>query len=39
VKDSPPREGHPSCGETIQIAAWKKLTFAPAKALKDKLNG
>lgn len=40
VKDSPAREGrNPSTGETIQIAASKKLTFAPAKAVKDKLNG
>lgn len=40
VKDSPAREGrNPSSGETIQIAASKKLTFAPAKAIKDKLNG
>lgn len=39
VKDSPAREGrNPSTGETIQIAASKKLTFAPAKAVKDKLN-
>ena len=40
VKDSPAREGrNPANGETIQIAASKKLTFAPAKAIKDKLNG
>jgi len=40
VKDSPAREGrNPSTGETIQIGASKKLTFAPAKAIKDKLNG
>jgi DNA-binding protein HU-beta len=40
VKDMPAREGrNPSSGETIQIAASKKLTFAPAKAAKDKLNG
>ncbi|MGE3744152.1 MAG: HU family DNA-binding protein [Sphingomonadaceae bacterium] len=40
VKDSPAREGrNPANGETIQIAASKKLTFAPAKAVKDKLNG
>ncbi|MGE0774902.1 MAG: HU family DNA-binding protein, partial [Sphingomonadaceae bacterium] len=30
---------NPANGETIQIAASKKLTFAPAKAVKDKLNG
>jgi DNA-binding protein HU-beta len=40
VKDSAAREGrNPSTGETIQIAASKKLGFAPAKALKDRLNG
>jgi DNA-binding protein HU-beta len=40
VKYSPAREGrNPLTGSTIQIAASKKLTFAPAKALKDKLNG
>ncbi|GFE77948.1 HU family DNA-binding protein [Novosphingobium sp. TCA1] len=40
VKDTPAREGrNPSTGATIQIAASKKLTFAPAKAIKDKLNG
>jgi len=40
VKNSPAREGrNPSTGETIQIAASNKLTFAAAKAVKDKLNG
>jgi len=40
VKDSPAREGrNPATGETIKIAASKKLTFSPAKAVKDKLNG
>lgn len=40
VKDSPAREGrNPSTGEAIQIAASRKLTFAPAKAVKDALNG
>lgn len=40
VKDQPAREGrNPSTGETIQIAASKKLTFTAAKAMKDKLNG
>ncbi|WP_395396124.1 HU family DNA-binding protein (plasmid) [Novosphingobium sp. BL-8A] len=39
VKVSPAREGrNPSTGETIQIAASRKLTFAPAKAIKEKLN-
>ncbi|MEJ7933043.1 HU family DNA-binding protein [Sphingobium sp. AN558] len=40
VKDSPAREGrNPATGATIQIAASKKLTFTPAKAVKDQLNG
>lgn len=40
VKDTPAREGrNPSTGATIQIAAARKLTFAPAKAVKDSLNG
>jgi DNA-binding protein HU-beta len=40
VKDSPAREGRdPATGATIQIAAAKKLTFTPAKAVKDTLNG
>ena len=40
VKDSPAREGrNPANGKTIQIAASKKLTFTPAKAVKDQLNG
>ena len=40
IKDSPAREGrNPSTGAPIQIGASKKLTFAPAKAIKDKLNG
>ncbi len=40
VKDSPAREGrNPSTGDTIQIAASKKLGFTAAKAIKDKLNG
>jgi DNA-binding protein HU-beta len=39
VKDSPAREGrNPSTGETIQIAASKKIGFTAAKALKDNLN-
>ena len=39
IKDSAAREGrNPSNGQTIQIAASKKLGFAPAKALKDRLN-
>jgi len=40
VKDTPAREGrNPSTGATIQIAASRKLTFSPAKAIKDRLNG
>ena len=40
VKESPAREGrNPANGQTIQIAASKKLGFAAAKAVKDKLNG
>jgi DNA-binding protein HU-beta len=40
VKASPAREGrNPATGATIQIAASKKLAFAAAKAVKDKLNG
>lgn len=40
VKATPAREGrNPSTGETIQIKAAKKLGFAPAKALKDRVNG
>lgn len=40
IKDSPAREGrNPANGETIQIAASRKLAFSPAKAVKDKLNG
>lgn len=39
VKESAEREGrNPSTGATIKIAASKKLTFVPAKALKDALN-
>lgn len=40
VKASPAREGrNPAPGATIQIAASNKLTFVPAKAVKDKVNG
>jgi DNA-binding protein HU-beta len=40
VKDTPAREGrNPSTGAAIKIAASKKLTFTPAKAIKDALNG
>lgn len=38
LKDRPARAGrHPATGEAITIAASKKLTFTPAKALKDRL--
>jgi len=40
VKDSPAREGrNPATGEPMKIAASRKLSFSPAKAIKDKLNG
>ncbi|MGN6096474.1 MAG: HU family DNA-binding protein [Bosea sp. (in: a-proteobacteria)] len=40
VKDMPEREArNPSTGATIKVAASKKLTFTPAKAVKDVLNG
>ena len=39
VKATPAREGrNPATGATIAIAAARKLTFAPAKAVKDLLN-
>ncbi|WP_280954621.1 HU family DNA-binding protein [Phyllobacterium sophorae] len=39
VKDTPEREArNPATGASIKVAAAKKLTFAPAKALKDTLN-
>ena len=40
TKETPAREArNPSTGATIQVAAGKRVTFQPAKALKDKLNG
>jgi len=40
VKDSPARDGrNPATGEPMKIAASKKLAFAPAKAVKGRLNG
>lgn len=40
VKASPEREGrNPATGQAMTIKASKKLTFAPAKAVKDRLNG
>lgn len=39
IKDTPERDGrNPSTGAAIKIAASKKLTFTPAKAIKDALN-
>lgn len=36
VQDKPARTGrNPSTGETIQIAATRKVVFQPGKALKD----
>ncbi len=40
VKSVPERQArNPSTGATITVAASKKLTFTPAKAVKDALNG
>ena len=40
VKDSPARQGrNPATGETIEIAASKKLGFSPAKQVKEALAG
>ena len=40
VQDRPARQGrNPATGATIQIAATKKVTFQPAKALKDAVAG
>lgn len=39
VKETAEREGrNPATGETVTIAAAKKLTFTPTKALKDALK-
>lgn len=39
VKATSAREGrNPSTGEVIQIPPSKKLSFTPAKAVKDQLN-
>lgn len=39
IKDTPEREArNPATGATINVATAKKLTFQPAKALKDALN-
>lgn len=40
VKDTPEREGrNPATGEAMTIKAVRKLSFTPAKGIKDKLNG
>lgn len=40
VKHSPARDGrNPATGEAMTIKAANKISFKPAKALKDKLNG
>jgi DNA-binding protein HU-beta len=40
VKESPARQGrNPATGETIEIAASRKLGFTPAKQVKDALAG
>lgn len=39
VKETPAREGrNPATGAPMQIAAGKKVSFTPAKGLKDKLS-
>ncbi|EHH03540.1 hypothetical protein ATCR1_20655 [Agrobacterium tumefaciens CCNWGS0286] len=39
IKNTPEREArNPGTGATIKVAAARKLTFQPAKALKDTLN-
>lgn len=39
VQDKPEREGrNPATGATMTIAASRKLSFTPAKAVKDALN-
>ncbi|MBA3448301.1 MAG: HU family DNA-binding protein [Pseudaminobacter sp.] len=40
IKETAERQGrNPATGQTIKIAASKKLTFAPAKAIRDVING
>lgn len=40
LKESPERQGrNPSTGDAITIAASKKMTFAPAKQARDRVNG
>jgi DNA-binding protein HU-beta len=39
VKETPEREGrNPASGDKIKIAASRKLTYLPAKAIKELLN-
>lgn len=39
VQDRPAREGrNPRTGETMEIAASRKLSFQPSKAVRDALN-
>ncbi|MQW86373.1 HU family DNA-binding protein [Sinorhizobium saheli] len=39
IKETPERDArNPATGATIKVAAVKKLTFQPAKALKDAMN-
>lgn len=39
VRDTPERQGrNPSTGQPMTVAAARKITFAPAKALKDSLK-
>lgn len=39
LKETPERQGrNPASGEAITIAAQRKLTFAPAKQVRDRLN-
>ena len=40
VQNKPARTGrNPQTGEAVQVAASKKVSFQPAKALKDAVNG
>jgi DNA-binding protein HU-beta len=40
VKETPERDGrNPTSGEKIKIAASRKLSYSPAKAVKELLNG
>ena len=40
VKDSPERQGrNPATGEAITIAASRKISVAPAKQVRDRMNG